>query len=435
MVGINNGAEVDHHNRENKAGGLASVLALGTANPPNVVYQDTFADYFFRVTNSEDKVELKEKLKRVCDKSMIRKRHFFLNEEKLKEHPNLCSFMDQASLNTRHDIVVEEVPKLGEKAAIKALEEWGRPRSEITHIIFCSTGGVDLPGADYRIIKLLGLSPSTKRVMLYSQGCFAGGTVLRIAKDLAENNEDARVLIVCAELTVISFRGPDEAKENFDNLVGQAIFADGAAAVVVGAKPIPEAKENFDNLVGQAIFADGAAAVVVGAKPITEVETPFFEIVSTDQYILPESDGYIGGHLREVGLTFYLHNQVPSTVGNNIEKTLIKAFSPLGISDWNSLFFITHPGGRAILDKIEEKLELKPGKMRATRHVLSEYGNMSSPSVLFIMDEMRKRSMADGLRTAGEGLDYGVLHGLGPGITVETVVLHALPLHSFTNDH
>ncbi|XP_039143221.1 chalcone synthase-like [Dioscorea cayenensis subsp. rotundata] len=404
MVSVN-GAAVDHCEKGNKAGGLASVLALGTANPPNVVYQDTFADYFFRVTNSEDKVELKEKLKRVCDKSMIRKRHFFLNEEKLKEHPNLCSFMDHTSLNTRHDIVVEEVPKLGEKAAIKALEEWGRPRSEITHIIFCSTGGVDLPGADYRIIKLLGLSPSTKRVMLYSQGCFAGGTVLRIAKDLAENNENARVLIVCAELTVISFRGPDEAKENFDNLVGQAIFADGAAAVVVGAKPIPE------------------------------VETPYFEIVSTDQYILPESEGYIGGHLREVGLTFYLHNQVPSTVGNNIEKTLIKAFSPLGISDWNSLFFITHPGGRAILDKIEEKLELKPEKMRATRHVLSEYGNMSSPSVLFIMDEMRKRSMADGMRTAGEGLDYGVLHGLGPGITVETVVLHALPLANFINQN
>ena len=130
-----------------------------------------------------------------------------------------------------------------------------------------------------------------------------------------------------------------------------------------------------------------------------------------------------------------MHNQVPSTVGNNIEKTLIKAFSPLGISDWNSLFFITHPGGRAILDKIEEKLELKPEKMRATRHVLSEYGNMSSPSVLFIMDEMRKRSMADGLRTAGEGLDYGVLHGLGPGITVETVVLHALPLANFINQN
>ncbi|KAM0932937.1 putative chalcone synthase [Dioscorea sansibarensis] len=404
MASINIDVAVDHHNRENKAGGLASVLALGTANPPNVVYQDTFADYFFRVTNSEDKVELKEKLKRVCDKSMIRKRHFFLNEEKLKEHPNLCSFMDQASLNTRHDIMVEEVPKLGEKAAIKALEEWGRPRSEITHIIFCSTGGVDLPGADYRIIKLLGLSPSTKRVMLYSQGCFAGGTVLRIAKDLAENNEKARVLVVCAELTAIFFRGPSEAMEDFDNLVGQAISGDGAAAVVIGANPIPV------------------------------VETPFFEIVSTDQVILPDSDGYIEGHLREVGLMYNLHNQVPNVIGYNIEKTMVKAFSPLGISDWNSLFFITHPGGRAILDKIQEKLELKPEiKMRAALHVLGRYGNMSSASVFFVMDEMRKHSIANGLHTAGEGLDYGVLHGMGPGITVETVVLYAPRLRGLSN--
>ncbi|KAH7658702.1 Naringenin-chalcone synthase protein [Dioscorea alata] len=396
-----NCAAVDHQ-KGNKGGALASVLALGTANPPNIVYQDTFADYFFRVTNSEDKVKLKEKLKRVCEKSMIRKRHFFLNEEKLKEHPNLCSFMDHPSLNTRHDIMVEEVPKLGEKAAIKALEEWGRPRSEITHIIFCSTGGVDMPGADYQIIKLLGLSPSTKRVMLYSQGCFAGGTVLRIAKDLAENNENARVLIVCSELTAIFFRGPSEAKEDFNNLVGQAISGDGAAAVVIGANPIPA------------------------------VETPFFEIVSTDQVILPDSDGCIEGHLREVGLMYNLNNQVPNIIGNNIEKTMIKAFSPFDISDWNSLFFITHPGGRAILDKIQEKLELKPEKMRAVLHVLGQYGNMSSASVFFVMDEMRKHSIANGLHTAGEGLGYGVLHGMGPGLTMETVVLHAPCLHGLS---
>ncbi|KAH7658699.1 Naringenin-chalcone synthase protein [Dioscorea alata] len=366
----------------NKGGGLASLLAIGTANPPNVVYQDTFADYFFRVTNSEGKVELKEKFKRVCEKSMIRKRHFLLTEEKLKENPNLCSFMDHASLNTRHDIMVEEVPKLGAKAATKSLEEWGRPRSEITHIIFCSRGGVDLPGADYRIIKLLGLSPSTKRIMLYMQGCFAGGSVLRIAKDLAENNENARVLIVCAELTVISFRGPCKDNENFSNMIGQAIFADGAAAAVVGAKPIPETEEQ------------------------------------------------ITAHLREEGFTFLLNNQVPTSVSMHIEKTLVTAFSPLGISDWNSLFFVTHPGGRAILDQIEEKLDLKPEKLRATRHMFSEFGNMSSASVFFIMDEIRKRSMADGLRTFGEGLDYGVLHGFGPGITVETVVLFALPLQT-----
>ncbi|KAJ0962828.1 hypothetical protein J5N97_027950 [Dioscorea zingiberensis] len=387
--------EVDH--KANKStGGLASVLAVGTASPPNFVYQDNFPDYYFRVTNNEHKVDLKEKFKRICEKSMIKKWHFFLTEEKLKENPNLCSFYEHPSLNTRHDIMVEEVPKLGAKATIKALEEWGRPRSEITHLIFCTTGGVDLPGADYQVIKLLGLSPYTKRVMLYSQGCFAGGTVMRIAKDLAENNENARVLIVCSEITAICFRGVDDF--------------------------------HIDNLVGQAMFADGSASAVIGANPIPGVETPYFELVSTDQFILPDSEGAIEGHLREVGLTFHLHNQVPNIIGKNIEKSLVKAFTPLGISDWNSLFWIAHPGGRAILDRIEEKLELKPEKMSAIRHVLSEYGNMSSVCVFFIMDEMRKRSAAEGKHTAGEGLEWGVLYGFGTGLTMETIVLHALPL-------
>jgi chalcone synthase len=104
----------------------------------------------------------------------------------------------------------------------------------------------------------------------------------------------------------------------------------------------------------------------------------------------------------------------------------VEAFTPLSISDWNSIFWIAHPGGPAILDQVEEKLGLLPEKLRASRHVLSEYGNMSSACVLFILDEMRMRSAADGLKTVREGLEWGVLFGFGPGLTVETVVLHCL---------
>ncbi|KAM0932951.1 putative chalcone synthase [Dioscorea sansibarensis] len=333
---------------------------------------------------------------------MIKKRHMFWTEEMLKQKPNLCAFMEENSLDTRHDIAVEEVPKLGAKAAVKALEEWGRPRSEITHVIFCTAGSVDMPGADYQLIKLLGLSLSTKRVMLYGLGCFAGGTVLRIAKDLAENNQNARVLIVCSETSVISFRGTDDV--------------------------------HIDNLIGQAIFGDGSAAAVVGANPIPGVETPFFELVSTDQVIIPDSEESIRCHLREVGMTFHLLSGVPNTIGKNIDNCLFKVFEPLGISDWNSLFWVTHAGGRAIFDKIEEKLGLKPEKLEVARHVMSEYGNMVSCCVFFAMDEMRKRSILEGLPTAGEGLEWGVLHGFGPGMTVETVVLRAPPLHGFVSN-
>ncbi|KAI4338213.1 hypothetical protein L6164_016557 [Bauhinia variegata] len=199
--------------------------------------------------------------------------------------------------------------------------------------------------------------------MIYQQGCYAGGTVLRLAKDLAENIKGARVLVVCAEITAFLFRGPSET---------------------------------HDNLVGQALFGDGAAAIIVGSDPIPEIEKPLFEI------------------------------DVPELISQNIEKALVEAFQPLCISDYNSIFWIAHPGGRAILDQIEQKLSLKPEKMRASRHVLSEYGNMASACVFFIMDEMRRKSKEDVLNTTGEGLEWGVLFGFGPGITVETIVLHSI---------
>ncbi|KAI5021046.1 hypothetical protein ZWY2020_054456 [Hordeum vulgare] len=112
----------------------------------------------------------------MCEKSTIRKRHMHLTEDILKQHPSICSHMEP-SLNTRHDIVAAEVPKLG-KEAERAIKEWGQPLSKITHVIFCTTSGVDMPGADYQLTRLLGLSPTVKRLMMYQQGCFGGATVL-----------------------------------------------------------------------------------------------------------------------------------------------------------------------------------------------------------------------------------------------------------------
>ncbi|KAJ0093073.1 hypothetical protein Patl1_25900 [Pistacia atlantica] len=353
---------VDEVLKAQRAEGPATVMAIGTATPPNCVDQSTYPDYYFRITNSEHKTELKEKFKRMCEKSMIKKRYMYLNEEILKENPKVCEYM-APSLDARQDMVVVEVPKLGKEAATKAIKEWGQPKSKITHLVFCTTSGVDMPGADYQLTKLLGLRPSVKRYMMYQQGCFAGGTVLRLAKDLAENNKGARVLVLLS---------------------------------------------------------------LSGSDPVPGVEKPLFELVSTAQTILPDSDGAIDGHLREVGLTFHLLKDVPGLISKNIEKSLVEAFKPLGISDWNSLFWIAHPGGPAILDQVEIKLGLKEEKLGATRHVLSEYGNMSSACVLFILDEMRRKSTENGLKTTGEGLEWGVLFGFGPGLTVETVVLHSV---------
>uniref|UniRef100_M1AGF8 chalcone synthase n=1 Tax=Solanum tuberosum TaxID=4113 RepID=M1AGF8_SOLTU len=329
------------------------------------------------------------------DRSMIKKRYFHLTEEILKKNPNLCKYK-ASSFNVRQEIAILEVPKLGKEAAEKAINEWGQSKSKITHLVFCTTSGVDVPGADYQLTKLLGLEPSVKRFMMYQQGCSAGGTALRLAKDLAENNKGTRVLVVCSEINLLCFHAPSEAE--------------------------------IDVLIGQALFSDGASAVIVGSNPIMTVERPLFELVFATQNLLPDSGHAIIGNLNEAGLIAKIHKDTPMLISKNIERILVEAFQPLGISDWNSIFWVSHAGGRAILDQIELKLGLRPEKLKATRNIMRNYGNMGSVSVLFVLDEMRKTSIRAELGTTGEGLVWGVLLGFGPGLTIEAIVLRSVSI-------
>ncbi|XVF39195.1 hypothetical protein PTKIN_Ptkin01aG0016100 [Pterospermum kingtungense] len=372
---------------------VAAILAVGTANPPNCFYQSDYPDFYFRVTKSQHMIQLKDKFQRI-----FKKRYMHLTEDMIKENPNLTIYK-APSLDYRQEILITEVPKLGMEAALKAIKEWGQPVTNITHVIFCTTTGINLPGADHQLVKLIGLRPSVQRFMIYSQGCFAGGTALRLAKDLAENNTSARVLIVYSENMVAYFHPPSET--------------------------------HLDILVGSALFADGAAAVIVGANPDSAInEHSLFQIVSAKQTLVPDSDDMIAAKILEMGLVYYLSKDLPRVAVEHIEQCLIETFSPFGIGDWNKLFYIVHPGGPAVLRGIEDELGLQENKLKASWHVLSEYGNMGSPSVLFVLDEMRKMSMEEGKAAAAAtttcgGLEWGVLLGFGPGLTVETVVLRS----------
>jgi len=329
---------------------------------------------------------------------MTKKRHMVLTEEMLRRNPHICD-PNASSFDTRQDILATEVPKLGKEAAIQAIKDWGQPKSKITHVVFCTSCGVDLPGADFRLTKLLGLKPSIKRFMLYSQGCHAGGTVLRFVKDIAENNRGARVLVVCSESMVVCFHGPTET--------------------------------TMASMVGAALFGDGAVALIVGADPDESVERPLFQIVRATQTYLPNSEDAVAGPLREIGMDLTLRKDTPELISKDIDKVLEEALSEFGvkIDDWNSIFWAVHPGGPAILDQVEAKLGLKEDKFNATRHVMNEFGNMFSASVLFVLDELRKRSLKERKATTGEGLEWGLLLGFGPGITVETVMLRSVALH------
>ncbi|KAL8143963.1 hypothetical protein V2J09_016995 [Rumex salicifolius] len=313
----------------------------------------------------------------------------------LSKNPSICTF-DEASLNARQELMNVEVTKLGVEAAKKAIEEWVQNKSKITHLIFCTTTANDMPDADFQFTTMFGLNPGVSRTMVHQQGCYAGGTVLCLVKDIAENNKGARVLVICSKIITFAFRGPHE--------------------------------DHVDSLIGQLLFRDGSAALVVGADIDPAIEKRIFELMSVTQATIPNSLHAMALHLTEAGLTFHLSKEVPKLVNDNMEALMLEAFKPLGITDWNSIFWQVHPGGRAILDRMEDKLQLEKEKLSDSRYILSEYGKMESVCVLFVMDEMRKRSIREGKKTMGEGFEWGVAIGLGLGLTVETVVLRSVPI-------
>uniref|UniRef100_A0A0E0M5S7 Chalcone synthase n=1 Tax=Oryza punctata TaxID=4537 RepID=A0A0E0M5S7_ORYPU len=374
------------------AEGPAAVLAIGTANPTNIVLQNEFVDHHFSLAKCEHLTDLKEKMKRICHKSGIEKRYFHLDDELLRAHPE---FIDNhvPSLDARVDIVATEVPKLAKSAAQKAIAEWGRPATDITHLIFSTYSGCRAPSADLQLISLLGLRPSVSRTVLNLHGCSGGGRALQLGKEIAENNHSARILVACSELTLICFAAPEAS-----------------------------------NIIGHGLFGDGASAVIIGAGPLANDEQPLFEMVVASQTTIPRTEHALGMQVTDGGIDFHLSIQVPMLIKQNIQQCLLDAFRSAGNMDpnWNDLFWAVHPGGRAILDNIEDMLKLQPWKLTASRDVLREYGNMSSATIIFVLDELRRRRDKEEA-TEQKQPEWGVMLAFGPGITIETMVLRTPP--------
>ncbi|TVU15083.1 hypothetical protein EJB05_38585, partial [Eragrostis curvula] len=373
----------------------ARILGLGVAVPEHVWPQNSFPDYYFDITDSNHMVDLEAKFKNICEKTMIEKRHVCMSDDLLRCNPCITSYKSP-SLNLRQRLADATIPKLGARAARDAISDWGRQPSDITHLVFCTTVSGCIPGADFEVVKLLGLPLSTRRFMLYQVGCHGGGMALRLSKDLAENNSGNRVLVVCSEVITMALRGPSET--------------------------------HMANLVGQAIFGDAARAAIVGADP-SSCERPLFEMVAASQDILPGTEEGVVVKLYEEGIVYNLHRDMPSHISSSIERLVNATLEQAGvvIKDWNEeVFWVVHPGGRKILDVVECKLGLRKEKLEVSREVMRQHGNTLSSCVIIVLEEMRRKSVKRSMGTTGEGLEWGLLFGFGPGITVETILLRAL---------
>ena len=282
-----------------------------------------------------------------------------------------CGFYRQggafASTRARMQRYEAEAPALAE-AALLGLGI-GAEAARITHVIVVSCTGFVAPGLDRHIIARFGLSPRVERTMVGFMGCQAALNALKLAWHIARSEPRARVLVLCLELCTLHLQ--DTAA--LEQLLCFLLFADGCAAAIVSAEPVGLRLEGFSSVV------------------------------------MPDTPDHITWRIGDDGFDMTLSGMVPFTLAHALPEwqgEMLAGRDVTAVTHW-----AVHPGGRSILDAVAHGLALPQGALAMSRGVLDDFGNMSSATVLFVLERM----MRAGAPGAGCALAFG------PGLSAEAM--------------
>jgi predicted naringenin-chalcone synthase len=311
-----------------------------------------------------------------------------------------------ATTAERMEIYEQAAPPLGTAAARQALAQYAdacgqtleQVGASITHLIAISCTGLFAPGLDFALARELRLSSAVRRTLVGFMGCAATFNGLRLAAEIVRGQPSARVLVVSVELCSLH----NQPSEENDFLVGASIFSDGAAAALVG-NPSPG-------------------------------DSDFFRLEEFYTATHPDSQEEMAWNIRDHGFALRLSPRVPEHLGVAAPLAVQAVFGSR-----RPYFWAIHPGGRAIVDRLSEIFALTSQDLLATREVLRQFGNMSSATILFVLEhlrrQLRERSAAlpatptrsehdGGLRR--DSLT-GVAMAFGPGLVVELSRLTYVP--------
>ncbi|RDC59457.1 Naringenin-chalcone synthase [Alteripontixanthobacter maritimus] len=335
----------------------ARITSIATA-VPDIDFEQDYRGWAIRRLGEKREAKLYE---RMAARSGIEHRWSVLSEEdaKLDRGDGFYS-ADAPSTARRMTIYAEQAPKLA-LAAIAKLPELG----EVTHIVVASCTGFVAPGIDQIIARRLGLSDAVERVLIGFMGCYAAVTALRTARHIVRSEPDARVLVVTVELSTLHHQG----HVDIEPLLAGAQFGDGAAAAIVAAS-------------GEGLtLGEGISAA------------------------LEESDELITWQIGDTGFHMHLSGEVPGRIAAALARPDITKRVTGGRQ---VAAHAVHAGGRSILDAVQNGLGLDPKALDHSRAVLREFGNMSSSTLMFVLE-----------RTLRDRPESGVALAFGPGLAME----------------
>lgn len=355
------------------------ILAISTAVPTHVYRQEETACKFIDVLNiSQERAEV---LHRIYRNSSIEKRHSVVDDfHKPREewgfwgaeYPKTVPGMTQRNIKYKQD-----APRLAEEAARKALKVWGGNPESITHIISISCTGVIAPGIEFYLMQNLGLSPTLNRVGINFMGCFGAFKGLAVAQAFAQANPDSRILVVCTELCSLHMHAEDDS----------------------------------ETILANSLFADGSAAVIIGSH-LRSSEQPIWEIIRTHSMGFNNSIDKMSWEASDQGFRMGLCHTVPVFIKRHMQefaKNLLSNDVRVEECDW-----AIHPGGTSIVQAVEKSLRLREDQTKSSWKILNDYGNMSSATFLFVLEDLTRNS---------QGMDWTAGVGFGPGLSAEGVLL------------
>lgn len=351
---------------------MPRIVAVGTAVPPYALPQEqarTFARDLFHTS-----VPNIDRYLSIFTNTSIRRRWLARPMEWFQEgHP----------FSERNRVYIETACQIGEKAIQRCLTKVGVHPDEVDHLLFVSTSGLATPSIDANILQRLPFSRHVKRTPIWGLGCAGGAVGLSRAYEYAKGFPHSRVLLLAVELCSLTFRHKDKSKSN---LVATSLFADGAAAVLV--------------------TGDEVDLPAIGASP---------EVKATMSTTWPDSLDVMGWEIADDGLKVVFSQDIPSIVRHQVRPNMQQFLDSLEIGWEQVQRMIVHPGGMKVLNAYQSVLPLPADSYQHARRVLADYGNMSSATVLFVLE----RELADNHPVG----TTGILTALGPGFSSELVWL------------
>ena len=275
----------------------------------------------------------------------------------------------------RTEAFLEGAEALFIDVANKALASAGLRAADVDTVITVCSTGIATPSLDARVARRMGFRSDVSRVPVFGLGCAGGVSGLSIASRLAMAKPGANVLLVTIELCSLAVRLDEVTKAN---VIATSLFGDGAAAVVVRA-------------------GDGGE---------TQIE-------STGEHLWPDTLNVMGWSVDPLGFGVILRRTIPDFVANELKPVLIQILARMQLSLADIGRFICHPGGAKVINAIESALLLDQGTLDHERQVIADYGNMSAPTVLFILERARARGLPQ----------RSLITALGPGFTASCVSL------------